>query len=65
MKAFKTEFVGKREFDGPRQLQIELANDIHWFNHHRVHEHFDYFSPIQFKLQHLKKLSKKYRHTPF
>ncbi len=56
-KSFKTEFVNGRGFKHLQQLQLELANYVHWFNHCRIHENLDYITPIQFKENTLKKLS--------
>ncbi|SHG76657.1 Transposase InsO and inactivated derivatives [Virgibacillus chiguensis] len=56
-KSFKTEFVNGRAFKHLQQLQLELADYVHWFNHCRIHENLNYITPIQFKENTLKKLS--------
>jgi transposase InsO family protein len=55
-KAIKTEFVKGKYFESLEQLQIELADYIHWFNHIRIHGTLDYLSPIEYKNKHLKKI---------
>jgi transposase InsO family protein len=55
-KAIKTEFVKGRYFESLEQLQIELADYVHWFNHIRIHGTLEYLSPIEYKNKHLKKI---------
>ncbi len=55
-KIFKTEFVRNYHFRDLEELQMELADYVHWFNHFRIHGTLGYLSPIQFKLEHLKKV---------
>lgn len=35
-KTIKTEFINQRTFSSLEQLEIELADYINWFNHHRT-----------------------------
>ena len=55
-KIFKTEFVKGRHFDSLEELELELMDYIHWYNHIRIHGTLNYTSPIQYKLEHLKKV---------
>jgi putative transposase len=55
-KVFKTEFVKGRHFDNLEVLELELRDYIHWYNHIRIHGTLSYKSPIQYKLEHLKKV---------
>lgn len=55
-KIFKTEFVRNRLFDSLEALSLELADYIHWFNYIRIHGTLGYVSPIQYKLDTLKKI---------
>ena len=54
-KVFKTEFIRGRQFDSLEDLQRELADYVHWYNHIRIHGTLGYMSPVQYKLGHLKK----------
>jgi transposase InsO family protein len=54
-KIIKTEFVKGRHFDSLEDLSRELQDYVHWFNHLRIHGTLGYVSPIQYKLEHLKK----------
>jgi len=58
-KVFKTEFICGRNFDDLEQLQVELADYVHWFNYIRIHGSLNYLTPTQFKLQPYKKCPKK------
>jgi putative transposase len=55
-KIIKTEFVRKRHFTSLKELTIELFDYVHWFNNHRIHGTLGYLSPIEYKLEHLKKI---------
>lgn len=55
-KIFKTEFIRGQQFDSLEDLRRELADYVHWYNHIRIHGTLDYKSPIQYKLEHLKKV---------
>ena len=48
-KMIKAEFVYSRRFDTLDQLQLELADYVHWFNTIRLHGTLGYLSPIEFK----------------
>ena len=45
----KAEFVSSRRFDSLYQLQLELADYVHWFNNIRLHGTLGYLSPAEFK----------------
>ncbi|MFC5700937.1 IS3 family transposase [Cohnella faecalis] len=46
-KIFKTEFVKQRHFHNLQQLQLELDDYVHWFNHHRIHGTLGYRTPVE------------------
>ncbi len=48
-KMIKAEFVYSRRFDSLYQLQLELADYVHWFNNIRLHGTLGYLSPAEFK----------------
>ena len=48
-KMIKAEFVYCRRFDTVDQLQLELADYVHWFNNIRLHGTLGYLSPVEFK----------------
>ena len=55
-KIIKTEFVKGQHFDSLEDLTRELHDYVHWFNHIRIHGTLGYVSPIDYKLEHLKKI---------
>lgn len=56
-KIFKTEFIRNRHFESLEQLQLELDDYVHWFNQISIHGTLSYFTPVEYKSTHLKKLS--------
>jgi putative transposase len=48
-KMIKAEFIYRRRFDTLWQLQLELADYVHWFNNIRLHSTLGYLSPAEFK----------------
>jgi transposase InsO family protein len=48
-KMIKAEFIYRRRFDTLWQLQLELADYVHWFNNIRLHSTLDYLSPAEFR----------------
>ncbi len=48
-KIFKTEFVRGRNLASLEQLKLELADYVHWFNHHRIHGSLGYLTPVQYR----------------
>ncbi|AIM15246.1 transposase [Bacillus sp. X1(2014)] len=55
-KIIKTEFVKGKYFESSEQLKLELEDYVHWFNHIRIHGSLGYLSPIEYKIEHLKKI---------
>jgi transposase InsO family protein len=55
-KIVKTEFVKKHTFDSLEELTSKLHDYVHWYNHIRIHGTLGYLSPIEYKLEHLKKV---------
>ncbi|MFX3658523.1 MAG: IS3 family transposase, partial [Ectobacillus sp.] len=43
-------------FESLEQLQVALADYVHWFNHIRIHSTLDYLSPVEYKNKDLKKI---------
>ena len=58
-KSFKVEFVYQYTFETLEQLESELFDYVHWFNHLRIHQTLGYLTPIEFKQQH-KEMNKSY-----
>ena len=48
-KMIKAEFVSCRRFDTLDQLQLELADYVHWFNNIRLHGIIGYLPQAEFK----------------
>ena len=55
-KIIKTEFIKNRVFTSLKQLQIELADYVNWFNNHRIHSSLDYLTPKEYERHTLKKV---------
>jgi putative transposase len=55
-KIIKTEFVKAQHFNSFEELTRKLHDYVHWFNHIRIHGKLGYVSPIDYKLEHLKKV---------
>ena len=55
-KIIKTEFVKGQHFTSLEELTRELHDYVHWFNYIRIHGTLGYLSPIEYKLEHLKKV---------
>lgn len=45
-KTIKTEFVYDETFDSLSQLQIKLADYVHWYNNIRIHSSLGYSTPV-------------------
>ncbi|MEI4790044.1 IS3 family transposase, partial [Bacillus sp. FJAT-53060] len=54
-KVIKTEFVNHAHFEKQAQLDIELFNYVHWYNHIRIHGTLGYLSLVEYKSRNLKK----------
>ncbi|SDY39494.1 Transposase InsO and inactivated derivatives [Eubacterium barkeri] len=50
-KVVKTEFAFNRKFDDFDELERELFDYIHWYNHIRIHGSLDYLTPIEYNKQ--------------
>ena len=48
-KIIKTEFSFNREFKSLNELNLELYDYIHWYNHIRLHSSIGYRSTIEYK----------------
>ncbi len=55
-KIIKTECIRKRHFTSLEELSRELYDYVNWFNYIRIHGTLGYLSPIEYKLEHLKKV---------
>lgn len=55
-KIIKTEFVKPQTFISLYHLQIELADYMNWFNNHRIHSSLGYLTPVEFRMNTLKKV---------
>lgn len=55
-KVIKTEFVYGQHFETQAELDLELFNYVHWFNHIRIHSTIGYLSPVENKSMHLNKI---------
>ena len=48
-RMIKAAFASCRSFDALNQLQLELADYVHWFKNIRLHGTLGYLAPIEFK----------------
>ena len=48
-KIIKEEFIYRRVSISLEQLELELADYVHWFNHIRIHGALNYLTPIEFR----------------
>ena len=55
-KIMKTEFIHQMTFHSLNHLKMELYDYVNWFNKHRIHGTLGYLTPVQFRLQALKKV---------
>jgi len=55
-KLIKTEFVKSAHFESQNELDVELFDYVHWFNHFRIHSTLGYLSPIEYKSKYLNKI---------
>lgn len=58
-KIIKTEFVWNETFANLKELKLKLWDYVNWYNHHRIHSSLGYQTPVQYRENNLKKLSKK------
>lgn len=54
-KIIKTEFVNNKTFLSLKELKVELADYVNWFNNYRIHSSLNYLTPRAFKENALKK----------
>lgn len=55
-KVMKTEFINQTNFQNLHQLELELYDYVNWFNKHRIHGTLGYMTPVQYRLEALKKV---------
>lgn len=49
-KSTKVEFVYPNTFETLKQLEVELADYVHWWNYLRLHGSLDYETPMDYRL---------------
>ncbi|MCB5955604.1 IS3 family transposase, partial [Enterococcus sp. CWB-B31] len=54
-KSMKVEFVRQHRFESLHQLELELFDYVHWWNHLRLHGTLGYETPIGYRNQRLAK----------
>ena len=55
-KIIKTEFVKNQTFASLYQLRLKLAEYVNWFNNCRIHSSLEYQTPVQYRMNTLKKV---------
>lgn len=50
-RMIKAEFIYSRRFETLEQLELELADYVHWFNNIRLHGTLGYMSPVEYRKQ--------------
>ena len=55
-KTMKIEFVKGKCFDSLEELRYELLDYVNWFNNHRLHSSLGYQTPVEYKMNNLKKV---------
>lgn len=48
-KILKAELVYREMFGTTRELQVKLADYVHWYNNFRMHSTLGYMTPIEFR----------------
>ena len=48
-KILKAEFVYREAFGTTRELQVKLADYVHWYNNFRLHSTLGYMAPVEFR----------------
>lgn len=48
-KIIKTEFISHKTFNSLRELNLQLADYLNWYNNYRIHGSLGYLSPKEFK----------------
>ena len=55
-KIIKTEFVKNQTFANLDVLKLQLADYVNWFNNHRIHSSLGYLTPVEYRMNNLKKV---------
>jgi transposase InsO family protein len=55
-KTIKTEFINGVYFDSLEELNYELLDYVNWFNNHRIHSSLGYQTPVEYRMNNLKKV---------
>lgn len=55
-KIIKTEFVKNQTFINLQALKLQLADYVNWFNNHRIHSSLGYLTPVEYRMNNLKKV---------
>ncbi len=55
-KIVKTEFVKNQTFANLDDLKLQLADYVNWFNNHRIHSTLGYMTPVEYRMNNLKKI---------
>lgn len=55
-KIIKTEFVKNQIFMNLDALRLHLADYVNWFNNHRIHSSLGYLTPVEYRMNNLKKV---------
>lgn len=55
-KTVKTEFIKGNSFDSLEELKYELSDYVNWFNNHRIHSSLGYQTPVEYRMNNLKKV---------
>lgn len=55
-KIIKTEFVKNQTFTNLDALKLQLADYVNWFNNHRIHSSLGYMTPVEYRINNLKKV---------
>ena len=48
-KILKAELVYRETFGTTRELQVKLADYVHWYNNFRIHSTLGYMTPVEFR----------------
>lgn len=54
-KSIKTEFTKGNYFNSLEDLKYELLDYVNWFNNHRIHSYLGYQTPVEYKMNNLRK----------
>lgn len=55
-KIIKTEFVKNQIFMNMDTLKLQLSDYVNWFNNNRIHSSLGYLTPVEYRMNNLKKL---------